>query len=139
MWVGSVTQRWVCLLREVVQEEVVPPGLPQHTVRNLPPFTNVSLLLLLSNPEGRRESAELLLLTDQDGRRRPRPPLPPPPPHPPTKLHLLPTVPGAVPVESVLGSSYEQQISLSWREPLHTYGRIRTYEVRPTGGTTHTR
>ncbi|XP_075905124.1 receptor-type tyrosine-protein phosphatase mu-like isoform X2 [Nelusetta ayraudi] len=90
--------------REVVQEEVVPSGLPQHTVRNLPPFTNVSLLLLLSNPEGRRESAELLLLTDQD-------------------------VPGAVPVESVLGSSYEQQISLSWREPLHTYGRIRTYEI----------
>lgn len=59
----------MCLLREVVQEEVVPPGVPQHTVRNLPPFTNVSLLLLLSNPEGRRESAELLLLTDQDGRR----------------------------------------------------------------------
>lgn len=33
-------------------------------------------------------------------------------------------------MESVLGSSYEQQISLSWREPLNTYGRIRTYEVR---------
>lgn len=64
-----MTQWWACLHREVVQEEVVPPGLPQHTVRNLPPFTNVSLLLLLSNPEGRRESPELLLLTDQDGRR----------------------------------------------------------------------
>lgn len=84
VWVGSVTQRWVCLLREVVQEEVVPSGLPQHTVRNLPPFTNVSLLLLLSNPEGRRESAELLLLTDQDGRRRPRPLPTAPPSSPPT-------------------------------------------------------
>lgn len=28
-----------------------------------------------------------------------------------------------------MGSSYEQQISLSWREPLQTYGVIRRYEV----------
>lgn len=41
--------------------------LPQHTVRNLPPFTNVSLRLVLSNPEGRKESEELLVLTDEDG------------------------------------------------------------------------
>lgn len=40
---------------------------PQHTVRNLPPFTNVSLKLLLSNQEGHKESEELLVLTDQDG------------------------------------------------------------------------
>uniref|UniRef100_A0A8C9YYB2 protein-tyrosine-phosphatase n=1 Tax=Sander lucioperca TaxID=283035 RepID=A0A8C9YYB2_SANLU len=78
--------------------------LPQHAVRNLPPFTNVSLRLVLSNPEGRRESQELLVLTDED-------------------------VPGAVPLDSVLGSSYEQQISLSWREPLQTYGVIRQYEI----------
>uniref|UniRef100_A0A4W6ELY0 protein-tyrosine-phosphatase n=1 Tax=Lates calcarifer TaxID=8187 RepID=A0A4W6ELY0_LATCA len=77
---------------------------PQHTVRNLPPFTNVSLRLVLSNPEGRKESDELLVLTDED-------------------------VPGAVPVDSILGSSYEQQISLSWREPLQTYGLIRQYEI----------
>lgn len=42
----------------------------------------------------------------------------------------LPPVPGAVPVDSILGSSYEQQISLSWREPLQTYGLIRKYEVK---------
>uniref|UniRef100_A0A3Q1ITI4 protein-tyrosine-phosphatase n=1 Tax=Anabas testudineus TaxID=64144 RepID=A0A3Q1ITI4_ANATE len=77
---------------------------PQHTVRNLPPFTNVSLRLVLSNPEGSKESEELLVLTDED-------------------------VPGAVPVDSILGSSYEQQISLSWREPLQTYGLIRQYEI----------
>uniref|UniRef100_A0A674N9C3 protein-tyrosine-phosphatase n=1 Tax=Takifugu rubripes TaxID=31033 RepID=A0A674N9C3_TAKRU len=71
--------------------------IPQHTVHNLPPFTNVSLRLLLSNPEGWKESEELLVLTDED-------------------------VPGAVPVDSIMGSSYEQQISLSWREPLQTYG-----------------
>nr|XP_020515245.2 receptor-type tyrosine-protein phosphatase mu-like [Labrus bergylta] len=93
--------------REPVKEEVVYDTLssvPQHTVRNLPPFTNVSLRLALSNPEGRKESEELLVLTDED-------------------------VPGAVPVDSIVGSSYEQQISLSWREPLQTYGLIRQYEI----------
>uniref|UniRef100_A0A3Q3JGF3 protein-tyrosine-phosphatase n=1 Tax=Monopterus albus TaxID=43700 RepID=A0A3Q3JGF3_MONAL len=79
-------------------------AMPRHTVRNLLPFTNVSLRLVLTNPEGRKESKELLLLTDED-------------------------VPGVVPVESILGSSYEQQISLSWREPLQTYGLIRQYEI----------
>ncbi|KAM7389974.1 hypothetical protein PAMA_008245 [Pampus argenteus] len=94
-------------LKEEVREEVVYDTLsavPQCTVRNLPPFTNVSLKLILSNPEGRKESEELLVLTDED-------------------------VPGAVPVDSILGSSYEQQISLSWREPLQTYGLIRQYEI----------
>ncbi|XP_030266852.1 protein tyrosine phosphatase receptor type Ma, partial [Sparus aurata] len=94
-------------VKEEVREEVVYDTLstvPQHTVRDLPPFTNVSLKLVLSNPEGRKESEELLVLTDED-------------------------VPGAVPVDSILGSSYEQQISLSWREPLQTYGLIRKYEI----------
>lgn len=45
-------------------------------------------------------------------------------------VNLSVSVPGAVPVDSILGSSYEQQISLSWREPLQTYGLIRQYEVR---------
>uniref|UniRef100_A0AAQ4PJE8 protein-tyrosine-phosphatase n=1 Tax=Gasterosteus aculeatus aculeatus TaxID=481459 RepID=A0AAQ4PJE8_GASAC len=87
---------------EVVYDTV--SSVPQHIVRSIPPFTNISLRLVLSNPEGRKESEELLVLTDED-------------------------VPGAVPVDSVLGSSYEQQISLSWREPLQTFGLIRQYEV----------
>ncbi|XP_076014106.1 LOW QUALITY PROTEIN: receptor-type tyrosine-protein phosphatase mu-like [Genypterus blacodes] len=94
-------------VKEEVREEVVYDTLStvaQHTVRNLPPFTNVSLRLILSNPEGRKESDELLVLTDED-------------------------VPGSVPVDSILGSSYEQQISLSWREPVQTYGLIRQYEI----------
>ncbi|XP_026148490.1 receptor-type tyrosine-protein phosphatase mu-like isoform X7 [Mastacembelus armatus] len=93
--------------KEEVREEVVYDTLsatPQHIVRNLPPYTNVSLRLVLSNPEGRRESEELQVLTDED-------------------------VPGEVPVESIVGSSYEQQISLSWKEPLQTYGLIRQYEI----------
>ncbi|XP_023181880.1 receptor-type tyrosine-protein phosphatase mu-like isoform X2 [Xiphophorus maculatus] len=94
-------------VKEQVGEEVVSDTMsaqPQHTVRNLPPFTNVSLKLLLSNQEGHKESEELLVLTDQD-------------------------VPGAVPVDSILGRSYEQQIGLSWREPQHAYGLIRHYEI----------
>lgn len=53
------------VLEELVQDTMSP--LPQHTVHHLPPFTNVSLRLLLSNPEGRKESEELLVLTDEDG------------------------------------------------------------------------
>ncbi|XP_047423779.1 receptor-type tyrosine-protein phosphatase mu-like isoform X8 [Mugil cephalus] len=93
--------------RDPVKEELVYDSvsvLPQYTVRNLPPFTNVSLKLVLTNPEGHKESEELPVLTDED-------------------------VPGAVPVDSILGSSYEQQIGLSWREPLQTYGLIRQYEI----------
>ncbi|XP_019743066.1 receptor-type tyrosine-protein phosphatase mu-like isoform X6 [Hippocampus comes] len=77
---------------------------PQHVLRDLTPFTNVSIKLILSNPEGRKESEELLVLTDED-------------------------VPGAVPPASIGGSSYEQHIRLSWAPPLQTYGRIRHYEV----------
>lgn len=57
-------------MKEQVREEVVYDTLstmPQHIVRNLPPFTNVSLKLVLSNPEGRMESSELPVLTDEDG------------------------------------------------------------------------
>nr|XP_054592187.1 receptor-type tyrosine-protein phosphatase mu isoform X3 [Nothobranchius furzeri] len=93
--------------REEVKEEVVYDTLsivPQHTVHNLPPFTNVSLKLVLSNHEGQKESSEVLVLTDED-------------------------VPGPIPLDSVLGSSHEQQIGLSWREPMQTFGLIRHYEI----------
>ncbi|XP_053717172.1 receptor-type tyrosine-protein phosphatase mu-like isoform X2 [Synchiropus splendidus] len=91
--------------RPLLREEPVLHGRsPRHTIRNLPPFTNTSLRLLLRNPEGQKESEELLVTTDED-------------------------VPGPVPLESVLGSSYEQQIGLSWSEPLQKYGTIRQYEI----------
>uniref|UniRef100_A0A3Q3VQS2 protein-tyrosine-phosphatase n=1 Tax=Mola mola TaxID=94237 RepID=A0A3Q3VQS2_MOLML len=98
----TVQYRYRPVWEEVVYDTL--SAVPQHTVRNLPPFTNVSLRLVLSNPEGCKESEELRALTDED-------------------------VPGAVPLESIVGSSYEQQISLSWREPLQTYGLIRKYEI----------
>ena len=43
---------------------------PQHTIHNLTPFTNLSLRLLLRNPEGSKESAEIHLQTDEDGENR---------------------------------------------------------------------
>ncbi|XP_041961749.1 receptor-type tyrosine-protein phosphatase mu-like [Alosa sapidissima] len=42
---------------------------PQHTIHNLTPFTNLSLRLLLRNPEGSKESPDIHLQTDEDGRR----------------------------------------------------------------------
>ncbi|XP_028817943.1 receptor-type tyrosine-protein phosphatase mu-like isoform X8 [Denticeps clupeoides] len=77
---------------------------PQHTIRNLPPYSNVSLRLVLRNREGVKESEELDVLTDED-------------------------VPGAVPLESIQGSTYEEKIALKWREPVQTYGIIKQYEI----------
>ncbi|XP_059391454.1 receptor-type tyrosine-protein phosphatase mu-like isoform X1 [Carassius carassius] len=77
---------------------------PQHTIRSLPPYTNVSIRLLLHNREGVKESDELDVLTDED-------------------------VPGAVPHESIQGSTYEEKIALRWREPLQMYGIIKQYEI----------
>lgn len=39
-------------------------------------------------------------------------------------------MPGAVPLDSIQGSTYEEKIALRWREPLQTYGIIKQYEVR---------
>lgn len=42
---------------------------PQHTIHNLTPFTNLSVKLVLRNPEGVMESKELEVQTDEDGER----------------------------------------------------------------------
>lgn len=44
-------------------------------------------------------------------------------------MYAFPTVPGAVPLESIQGSAYEEKIILKWREPAQTYGIITQYEV----------
>uniref|UniRef100_A0A8C3B300 protein-tyrosine-phosphatase n=1 Tax=Cyclopterus lumpus TaxID=8103 RepID=A0A8C3B300_CYCLU len=77
---------------------------PQHTIHNLTPFTNLSVKLVLRNPEGVKESTELEVQTDED-------------------------VPGAVPLESIQGSAYEEKIILKWREPAQTYGIITQFEI----------
>ncbi|KAG7525159.1 receptor-type tyrosine-protein phosphatase mu isoform X1 [Solea senegalensis] len=77
---------------------------PQHTIHNLTPFTNLSVKLVLRNPEGVKESVELEVQTDED-------------------------VPGAIPLDSIQGSAYEEKIILKWREPTQTYGIITQYEI----------
>ncbi|MEJ1286792.1 hypothetical protein NN561_017802 [Cricetulus griseus] len=42
------------------------PKAPQHVVNHLPPYTNVSLKMILTNPEGRKESEETIIQTDED-------------------------------------------------------------------------
>ncbi|KAL1006411.1 hypothetical protein UPYG_G00072040 [Umbra pygmaea] len=93
--------------KDEIREEVCYDTLsmaPQHTIRNLSPFTNVSVKLVLKNPEGVKESTDVDVLTDED-------------------------VPGAVPLESIQGSTYEEKIALRWREPVQTYGIIKQYEI----------
>ncbi|XP_051944217.1 receptor-type tyrosine-protein phosphatase mu-like isoform X8 [Hippocampus zosterae] len=77
---------------------------PQHTIHNLTPYTNLSVKLVLRNPEGVKESAELEVQTDED-------------------------VPGVVPLDSIQGSAYEEKIVVTWREPAQTYGVITQYEI----------
>ncbi|XP_045550451.1 receptor-type tyrosine-protein phosphatase mu isoform X2 [Salmo salar] len=77
---------------------------PQHTIHNLTPYTNLSVKLVLKNPEGVKESREMELQTDED-------------------------VPGTVPLESIQGSAYEEKIIVKWREPAQTYGIITQYEI----------
>uniref|UniRef100_A0A8C3TH87 protein-tyrosine-phosphatase n=1 Tax=Chelydra serpentina TaxID=8475 RepID=A0A8C3TH87_CHESE len=93
--------------QEQVREEVswdTESSHPQHTITNLSPYTNVSVKLVLMNPEGRKESQELVVQTDED-------------------------VPSAVPLESIQGSTFEEKIFLQWREPVQTYGVITLYEI----------
>uniref|UniRef100_A0A674BPP4 protein-tyrosine-phosphatase n=1 Tax=Salmo trutta TaxID=8032 RepID=A0A674BPP4_SALTR len=46
------------------------PKAPRHVVGNLPPNTNVSLKMILTNPEGRKESDETIIQTDEDGMKK---------------------------------------------------------------------
>ncbi|XP_073788350.1 receptor-type tyrosine-protein phosphatase mu isoform X7 [Danio rerio] len=77
---------------------------PQITIQQLMPFTNLSVRMLLRNPEGEKESAEIHLQTQQD-------------------------VPGEVPLDSIQASVYEDKILLKWREPVQTFGIITQYEI----------
>ncbi|XP_026886205.2 receptor-type tyrosine-protein phosphatase kappa isoform X12 [Electrophorus electricus] len=80
------------------------PKAPRHVVPALPPYTNVSLRMILTNPEGRKESDETVIQTDED-------------------------VPGPVPSSSLKATSFEDQIFLHWKEPLEPNGIITQYEI----------
>uniref|UniRef100_A0A8C5NG05 protein-tyrosine-phosphatase n=1 Tax=Gouania willdenowi TaxID=441366 RepID=A0A8C5NG05_GOUWI len=81
-----------------------PKGTPRHIVGNLPPYTNVSLKMILTNPEGRKESDETVIQTDED-------------------------VPGPVPSQSLKATPSEETISLHWKEPSEPNGVIIQYEI----------
>ncbi|KAF3857986.1 hypothetical protein F7725_011187 [Dissostichus mawsoni] len=103
----TVQYRSKVAAKEETREEVVYDTQsrdPQHTIHNLTPFTNLSVKMVLRNPEGVKESTELEVQTDED-------------------------VPGAIPLESIQGSAYEEKIILKWREPAHTYGIIVQFEI----------
>ncbi|KAI4810012.1 hypothetical protein KUCAC02_018862, partial [Chaenocephalus aceratus] len=103
----TVQYRSKVAAKEETREEVVYDTQsrdPQHTIHNLTPFTNLSVKMVLRNPEGVKESTELEVQTDED-------------------------VPGAIPLESIQGSAYEEKIILKWREPAHTYGIIVQFEA----------
>ncbi|XP_069463582.1 receptor-type tyrosine-protein phosphatase kappa isoform X5 [Ambystoma mexicanum] len=80
------------------------PKAPKHIVDHLPPYTNVSLKMILTNPEGRKESEETVIQTDED-------------------------VPGLVPPNSLKGTPFEDKIFLNWKEPSEPNGVITQYEV----------
>ncbi|MGH0158270.1 UNVERIFIED_CONTAM: hypothetical protein FKN15_075249 [Acipenser sinensis] len=80
------------------------PKAPRHVVGNLPPYTNVSLKMILTNPEGRKESDEVVIQTDED-------------------------VPNPVPSESMKAMPFEDKIFLHWKEPLEPNGVITQYEI----------
>lgn len=84
------------------------PKAPRHVVGNLPPYTNVSLKMILTNPEGRKESDETIIQTDED-------------------------VPGPVPSQSLKATPFEDRILLMWKEPTEPNGIIIQYELIDVG------
>ncbi|XP_074867595.1 receptor-type tyrosine-protein phosphatase T [Carettochelys insculpta] len=75
-----------------------------YTLRGLRPFMAIRLRLALSNPEGKMESEELVVQTEED-------------------------VPGPVPLESIQGGPFEEKIYVQWKPPNETNGIITLYEI----------
>lgn len=57
-------------VRECVKME---RGVSRYTIKNLLPYRNVHVRLVLTNPEGRKEGKEVTFQTDEDGKRPPDP------------------------------------------------------------------
>uniref|UniRef100_A0A667XU43 protein-tyrosine-phosphatase n=1 Tax=Myripristis murdjan TaxID=586833 RepID=A0A667XU43_9TELE len=75
-----------------------------YTLRGLRPFVTVRLRLVLANPEGSKESEEIVKQTEED-------------------------VPGSVPMESLQNTPYEEKIFMQWKAPNETNGVITLYEI----------
>ncbi|ELW66789.1 Receptor-type tyrosine-protein phosphatase T [Tupaia chinensis] len=99
----TVQYQYVFNQQQYEAEEVIQTS-SHYTLRGLRPFMTIRLRLLLSNPEGRMESEELVVQTEED-------------------------VPGAVPLESIQGGPFEEKIYIQWKPPNETNGVITLYEV----------
>uniref|UniRef100_G1PQT7 Protein tyrosine phosphatase receptor type U n=1 Tax=Myotis lucifugus TaxID=59463 RepID=G1PQT7_MYOLU len=89
-------------VRECVKME---RGVSRYTIKNLLPYRNVHVRLVLTNPEGRKEGKEVTFQTDEDA------------------------VPGGIAAESLTFTPLEDMIFLKWEEPQEPNGRITQYEI----------
>nr|XP_020725366.1 receptor-type tyrosine-protein phosphatase T [Odocoileus virginianus texanus] len=99
----TVQYQYVFNQQQYEAEELIQTS-SHYTLRGLRPFMAIRLRLLLSNPEGRMESEELVVQTEED-------------------------VPGAVPLESIQGGPFEEKIYIQWKPPNETNGVITLYEI----------
>ncbi|XP_043836363.1 receptor-type tyrosine-protein phosphatase T isoform X9 [Dromiciops gliroides] len=99
----TVQYQYVFNQQQYEAEEVVQTS-SHYTLRGLRPFMTIQLRLVLSNPEGKMESEELVVQTEED-------------------------VPGAVPLESIQGGPFEEKIYVQWKPPNETNGLITLYEI----------
>uniref|UniRef100_A0A8C0LKD5 Receptor-type tyrosine-protein phosphatase U n=1 Tax=Canis lupus dingo TaxID=286419 RepID=A0A8C0LKD5_CANLU len=86
-------------IRECVKME---QGVSRYTIKNLLPYRNVHVRLILTNPEGRKEGKEVTFQTDEDGKS---------------------------PTESLTFTPLEDMIFLKWEEPQEPNGLITQYEI----------
>uniref|UniRef100_UPI00398ED632 receptor-type tyrosine-protein phosphatase U isoform X4 n=1 Tax=Pristiophorus japonicus TaxID=55135 RepID=UPI00398ED632 len=84
--------------------QLAEPKVSRLTIKNLLPYKNIYVKLILTNSEGRKENKELIFQTDED-------------------------VPGGILAESISGTPLDDMIFLKWDEPLEPNGVITQYEV----------
>ncbi|XP_077948714.1 receptor-type tyrosine-protein phosphatase T isoform X8 [Gasterosteus aculeatus] len=89
--------------QEFAAEELIQTS-SHYTLRGLRPFVTVRLRLVLANPEGSKESEEIVKETEED-------------------------VPASVPMESLQNTAYEEKIFMQWKAPNETNGVITLYEI----------
>ncbi|XP_057193351.1 receptor-type tyrosine-protein phosphatase T isoform X2 [Triplophysa rosa] len=99
----TVQYQYVFNQQEFVAEELIPTS-SHYTLRGLRPFVTVRLRLVLANPEGSKESEEIVKQTEED-------------------------VPGPIPMESIQTGPYEEKIFMQWKAPNETNGVITLYEI----------
>ncbi|XP_065270891.1 receptor-type tyrosine-protein phosphatase T isoform X1 [Emys orbicularis] len=99
----TVQYQYVFNQQKYEAEELIQTS-SHYTLRGLRPFMTIRLRLALSNPEGKMESEELVVQTEED-------------------------VPGPVPLESIQGGPFEEKIYVQWKPPNETNGIITLYEI----------